>query len=61
MGEYILESEYLAPEESGTSARLRYGFICKHEDILYCPIILTDAYPKTRAKRRVFHVRIKSD
>jgi hypothetical protein len=59
--EYTSEGEYLGTAENTTVARVRYGYICKHNDIRSCPVILTDAYPSTRSKRRVHHVCIKSD
>jgi hypothetical protein len=61
MVEYNLDSDYLSPEEGMTNARVRRGYKCTHNDIINCPIISTDSYPKTRAKRRVIHERIESN
>ncbi len=61
MPEYISDSEYLGTMDSSTSARLRRGFVCEHNDIKSCPILSLEWYPKKKARRRVHYVRVESD
>lgn len=61
MVEYNPDGKYISPEEGMTTARTHSEHKCTHNDIINCPIISTDSYPKTRAKRRVLHERIESN